>query len=263
MIRAGFSAMVALSLSFPAFAAEPAVAPPAAVAEGKTVIDQTTGMEFVFVNGGCYQMGSNNIDNTKPVHPVCVSAFSMGKTEVTQAQWAKVMGNNPSRFKQCGPECPVEYVSWNEAQHFIKKLNSLSGKQYRMPTEAEWEYAARSGGKNEQWAGTNDQKQLNSFAWYKDNSGETTHKVALKMPNGLGLYDMTGNVDEWCRDWYHEAYNASPKDNPSGPGNGKERVLRGGSWVGTVDEARAAMRYSYTPDDRYDYAGLRLVLPAR
>ena len=231
----------------------------------KTVSDPTTGMQFVFVKGGCYQMGSIEIQDAKPVHQVCLSDFYMGKYEVTQSQWEKVMGNNPSSFKECGPECPVEKVSWNDAQEFIKKLNSKSGKQYRLPTEAEWEYAARSGGKDEIWAGTSDESTLSRYAWYDDeNSSSSTHKVGLKKSNGLGLYDMSGNVLEWCQDWYNEAYyEDSPKDNPSGPDNSEQRVVRGGSWSLIASIAQTGFRHRYDPGNRAHFVGLRLLLPAQ
>jgi formylglycine-generating enzyme required for sulfatase activity len=231
----------------------------------KTTTDSVTGMEFVSVKGGCYQMGSTTGGTEeKPVHQVCLSDFHMGKYEVTQGQWEKVMGSNPSHFKQCGPECPVETVFWNDAQEFIKKLNSGSGKQYRLPTEAEWEYAARSGGKDEKWAGTSDETILGKYAWYDNNSGKTTHKAGLKKANGLGLHDMSGNVWEWCQDWYSDSYyDDSPKNNPSGPANGELRVMRGGSWNSYGSVARAAFRGRFDPGGRSFNVGFRLVLPAK
>jgi formylglycine-generating enzyme required for sulfatase activity len=239
-------------------------APPSGVPD-KPNTDPITGMEFVSVKGGCYQMGSTTGGtDEKPVHQVCLSDFHMGKYEVTQGQWEKMMGSNPSHFKQCGPECPVEDVSWNDAQEFIKKLNSGSGKQYRLPTEAEWEYAARSGGKDEKWAGTSDETSLGKYAWYEKNSGQTTHKAGLKKANGLGLHDMSGNVWEWCQDWYSDSYyDDSQKDNPTGPDNGEQRVLRGGSWLYNDNDARAASRSRCDPGSRYNYGGIRLVLPAK
>jgi formylglycine-generating enzyme required for sulfatase activity len=242
---------------------DPAAATAASAINDPTT-DPATGMKFVFVKGGCYQMGSTTGgDNEKPVHQVCVSDFYIGKYEVTQGQWEKVMGSNPSNFKQCGPECPVESVSWNDAQEFIKKLNAKSGKQYRLPTEAEWEYAARSGGRDETWAGTSDEASLGKFAWYEKNSGKVTHKAGLKKPNGLGIHDMSGNVWEWCQDWYNESYyEDSPKDNPPGADNGKYRVLRGGSWYYNADVAQATFRTRFPPVTR-GYFGARLALPAQ
>jgi formylglycine-generating enzyme len=137
---------------------------------------------------------------------------SFGKYEVTQAQWEAVMGNNPAYFKQCGESCPVESVSWNDVQEFIKKLNQQTGKTYRLPTEAEWEYAARSGGKSEKYSGGNN---VDSVAWYNGNSGKQTHPVGRKQPNGLGIYDMSGNVWEWVEDIYsNSAYRAHNRNNP-------------------------------------------------
>jgi formylglycine-generating enzyme len=224
-------------------------------------------IQMVLVKGGCYQMGDTFGDgqaNEKPEHQVCVDDFSIGKYVVTQAQWQAVMGNNPSSFKDCGGDCPVEQVSWQEVQEFIAKLNRLSGRHYRLPTEAEWEYAARSGGKHERWAGTSEKNQLGEYAWYIENSDEKTHVVGQKQPNGLGLYDMSGNVGQWLQDRYDSAYyEKSPKGNPEGPPVGSARVVRGGSWGGAASKARVAYRnYPYDPSSRYSLIGFRLVLPA-
>lgn len=230
-----------------------------------TVNDPVTGMEFVLIKGGCYKMGDTFGDgepNEKPAHEVCVSGFYLGKYEVTQAQWLKVREENPSEFKQCGPDCPVDSVSWNMAREYIKALNGKSGKQYRLPTEAEWEYAARSGGGEEKWAGTSDEGALGEFAWYGSNGGGKTHRVGMKKANGLGLYDMTGNVREWCQDWYGETYYAkSPKDNPAGPESGGLRVQRGGDWEREGKDVRAANRTGNEPDLQSALYGFRLVLP--
>jgi sulfatase modifying factor 1 len=223
--------------------------------DGPNFIDAATGMEFVFVKGGCFQMGDTFGDGIyceKPVHEVCVNDFYMGKYEVTQGQWKKVMGNDQSEFrdcefKDCGDNCPVETVSWNDTQKFISKLNSQSDKNYRLPTEAEWEYAARSGGKKEKWAGTSDESSLKDYAWFHYNSGPKTHPVGQKKPNGLGIYDMSGNVREWCSDWYGaKYYGESPRDNPRGPGSGEYRVLRGGAWNELPWPSRAAHRLPNT-----------------
>jgi formylglycine-generating enzyme required for sulfatase activity len=200
----------------------------------------------------------------KPVHRVCVDGFSLGKNLVTQAQWQEVMGENPSYFKQCGGNCPVEKVSWNDAQAFLQRLNEQTGKNYRLPSEAQWEYAARSGGKNEQWAGTSDIHEFGAFAWLAENSGGKTHPVGSRRPNGLGLYDMTGNVWEWCNDWYDEGYyKQSPEKNPQGPASGNNRVLRGGSWNDAAPSTRASERWSYAPVSNYYNFGFRLMLPER
>ena len=232
-------------------------------AGGQSFADVATGMEFVFVKGGCYEMGDTFGDgrpDEKPVHNVCVNDFYMGKYEVTQGQWQAVMGSNPSKFNNCGANCPVEQVSWNDTQDFIGRLNGKTGKNYRLPTEAEWEYAARSGGKREKYASGDD---LDRVAWYSSNSGSRTHSVGTKAPNGLGLFDMSGNVWEWCQDWYGEKYyNESTKDNPRGPSSGQYRVLRGGAWSDIPEYVRAAYRFRNPPALRYNIYGFRLSLSA-
>lgn len=251
--------------------AAPAATAPAPVVPATpgpvTVVDPVTGMEFVFVKGGCYKMGDTfgaGGSDEKPVHDVCVSDFYLGKYEVTQSQWEKVLGNNPSTSKEIGPDYPVNSVSWQTIQEFIKSLNAKSGKQYRLPSEAEWEYAARSGGKEEKWAGTDDEASLDQYAWYDKNSSNSMHRIGLRKANGLGIHDMSGNVYEWCQDFYNESYyKGSPKNNPSGADHGETRVLRGGSYLYDAGVARAAKRRSDTPGDFvYDY-GLRLLLPAQ
>jgi len=225
-------------------------------------------MEFAFVKGGCFEMGDTfgvflGGSDEKPVHSVCVGDFHMGKYEVTQAQWEKVMGSNPSHFRK-GGSYPVEEVSWNDAQEFIGKLNRMTGKSYRLPTEAEWEYAARSGGKREKWAGTSSEADLADYVWYAKNAGDSTHPAGEKKPNGLGLYDMSGNVWEWCGDWYGKDYYASsPRDNPTGPSSGESRVYRGGSWYNIPRHVRATHRYCSSPNFRSTDLCFRLVLPAR
>lgn len=221
---------------------------------------------MVPVKGGCYQMGDTFGDggkNEKPVHRVCVDDFYIGKYLVTQAQWQAVMGGNPSHFKECGPNCPVEQVSWEDVQKFIRQLNEQTGKNYRLPYEAEWEYAARSGGKREQWAGTSDPDELGAYAWLEDNSGEKTQPVGTRRPNGLGLYDMSGNVWQWCKDWYDaDYYKKSPARNPRGASSGTNRVIRGGSWCLSADLIRAAIRNHRAPSRRLNCIGFRLALPA-
>ena len=221
---------------------------------------------MVFVQGGTFEMGSNNGDSDeKPIHTVTVSDFYMSATEVTQAQWKAVMGSNPSNWK--GDNLPVESVSWNDVQKFLKKLNKSTGENYRLPTEAEWEYAARGGvetnGRSSQtkYAGSNN---IDEVAWYGDNSGSKTHPVGKKKPNELGLYDMTGNVWEWCNDWYDEDYySSSPQNNPQGANSGKYRVLRGGSCSHFARFCRVAFRSGYNPDFGLFNFGFRLVLSAR
>jgi sulfatase modifying factor 1 len=230
-----------------------------------TEADTSQDIGMVFVKGGCYQMGDTFGDgeaDEKPVHQACISDFYIGKYVVTQEQWVAVMGSNPSKFT--GDRRPVEQVSWDDVQEFIVKLNTRTGKRYRLPTEAEWEYAARSGGKQEKWAGTSDVNLLGNYAWYKDNSGQETHVVGQKLPNGLGLYDMSGNVWEWVQDFYGDVYyEGSPKDNPHGPKLGSNnRVLRGGCWFMNARGIRTAIRTQFLPSERISIYGFRLVLPA-
>ena len=194
-----------------------------------------------------------------PVHEVCVDEFYMGKYEVTQGQWKSIMGNNTSALSTCGGDnCPVDTVSWSDVQKFISKLNSRSGgSKYRLPTEAEWEYAARSGGKSEKYSGG---KNINSVAWYAENSGRKNHPVGTKAQNGLGIYDMSGNVWEWTNDWYgSDYYKNSPRNNPSGPGSGVDRVVRGGCVTGEAANQRVSRRNGYAPDLRTHALGFRLL----
>jgi len=224
-----------------------------------------TGMEFVFIKGGCFERGDTFGDgdsDEKPVHEVCVDDFYLGKYEITQRQWEKVMGGNPSTFT--GRDNPVDRVGWNDVQQFIERLNSQSNRKYRLPTEVEWEYAAKSGGKREKYSGTSQEGELGEYVWYYGNSGASTHPVGQKKPNGLGLYDMSGNVWEWCADWYDaHYYQNSPKYNPRGPGNGELRVLRGGSWFRGPSFVRTACRLWSDPASRSINVGFRLCSPAR
>lgn len=193
----------------------------------------------------------------KPVHKVCVDDFYMGKYEVTRGEYRKIMGSSPSRFDK-GERYPVENVNWNDAQSFIKKLNSRTGRKYRLPTEAEWEYATRSGGKKEKYAGSNSSEDV---AWFDDNSGSSTHGVGTKSANGLGIFDMSGNVWEWCQNWYDENYyDKSPVNNPTGPLSGSLLVVRGGSWHYVSWFVRSAVRSRLRPGYRFKDLGFRLVL---
>jgi formylglycine-generating enzyme required for sulfatase activity len=225
-----------------------------------TYTDPITDMKFIFVKGGCFQMGDifgDGESDEKPVHEVCVDDFYMGKYEVTQGQWKEVMGSNPSHFSNCGNNCPVETVSWNDVQDFIKRLNQKTSANYRLPTEAEWEYSARSGGKEEKYSGGNN---IDSVAWYDENSGNRTHPVDQKSPNGLDIYDMTGNVWEWVQDLYDSNYyNNSPRNNPTGANSGVSHVLRGGSWLNLDRDTRAYRRLGRNPGYRRDTLGFRLV----
>lgn len=214
--------------------------------------------EMVFVEGGRFMMGSNSgDDDLKPAHEVELSSYYIGKYEVTQAQWKAVMGNNPSYFKDCN-QCPVEQVSWNDVQEFIGKLNQKTGKKYRLPTEAEWEYSARGGAKSRgyPYSGGND---FGSVAWYVYNSGGKTHSVGSKQANELGIYDMTGNVWEWCSDWYG-SYSGTFQRDPQGASSGDLRVRRGGGW--NTDELGKIVTFSSGnyPEANIKTDGFRLVL---
>ncbi|PKN23556.1 MAG: formylglycine-generating enzyme family protein [Deltaproteobacteria bacterium HGW-Deltaproteobacteria-3] len=223
-------------------------------------------IEFVAIPGGCFRRGDTKadgyaFDDEKPAHQVCLEAFSIGKHEVTQGQWQLVMDENPSANKKCGGNCPVEQVSWDDAQVFITRLNTLTGRNYRLPTEAEWEYAAR-GGQGQTWAGTDNRFELQEYARFAENSVRQSGPVGEKKPNPFGLYDMTGNVWEWVQDWYGaHYYAASPCRNPQGPQTGEHRVFRGGSWGTNHVGARASNRLRREPGFRSDVLGFRLVLP--
>jgi formylglycine-generating enzyme required for sulfatase activity len=252
------------------------------------------------VVGGSFWMGAQKADpsgqnydseawgDEERVHKVTLSSFYMSEVVVTQALWKAVMGTTVGQQRDKanpewpmggeGGEYPMYYVNWNECQEFIKKLNVVTGKSFRLPTEAEWEYAARGGKKSlgYKYSGSN---TIGDVAWYWENSGDKilfgpwnsdtieknnckTHPVNCKKPNELGLYDMSGNVWEWCKDWYEEKYySQGPQDNPQGPSMGSRRVLRGGSWSNYARPCRVSSRYGSDPDSRYNYIGFRLVLP--
>jgi len=219
-------------------------------------------IEMVFVQGGTFTMGCTEDEGEceygeTPVHSVTLGNFHIGKYPVTQKQWKMIMEDNPSSFKN--DEAPVENVSWNDVQVFIERLNAATDGNYRLPTEAEWEYAARGGskGKNYKYSGSN---TINEVAWYYENSSNSTHPVGGKLPNELGLYDMSGNVWEWCNDWYNLDYYAiSPQNDPQGPATGAYRVLRGGAWLNPADACRVAYRNNENPDSRRNGVGFRLV----
>jgi len=223
--------------------------------------------EMIFVKGsglttlGCTkEQGADCNDDERPHQNVTLNDFYISKTPVTQKLWEKVMGNNPSRFKNCGGNCPVESVSWFEVQEFIKKLNAMTGKKYRLLTEAEWEYAARGGGisKSQKYSGSNN---LNQIAWYGANSQKKTQPVCTKQPNELGICDMTGNVWEWVQDWRDRYPTASGiKSNPKGPSSGTNRVYRGCSWQDNALYCRVSRRNGAVPEARNSSVGLRLAL---
>ena len=212
-----------------------------------------------FTMGATEEQGSDVSDNEKPAHHVMLSPYYIGKTEVTQELWEAVMGSNPSFFSG-NKNRPVENVSWDDCQVFINKLNRLTGKRFRLPTEAEWEYAARGGKKSKgyKYSGSN---TIDAVAWYDTNSAGTTHPVASKAPNELGLYDMSGNVWEWCSDWYGKSYyEESPEPNPIGPEIGTLRVKRGGDWYFSANKCRVSFRNSNSQHYQTSENGLRLVL---
>ena len=247
----------------------------------------------VKVEGGKFDMGSDDhTEDRKPAHTVMLKSFNIGAYEVTQEQWEAVMGKNPSSY-DCA-QCPVTNVTWDDVQEFIKKLNSGSGKHYRLPTEAEWEYAARGGqtekltweknhdnnivargGVNELLV-TQDNRKVpakekegkpyagkvlpGSVAWFDRNSEDHVHPIGRKKPNGLGLYDMSGNAEEWCYDFYAANYGAStPQDNPTGPAGGRSHVVRGGSFQSNAEEVGVTRRAAYLPNTKNSSLGFRLV----
>lgn len=244
-------------------------APMVLINEGKSALNKPKSKkellsyepEMVFVAGGSFEMGSNEgYDNEKPVHRVKLGDYYIGKYEVTQAQWEKVMENNPSEFKGCA-NCPVENVSWDDIQVYLHKLNKQTGKSYRLPTEAEWEYAARGGKASEgyDYAGG---RMAKNVGWIGSNSDSKTHEVGTKKMNELGIYDMSGNVWEWCNDWYR-AYGSTNRRNQTKTNIGNYRVLRGGCWhdfAGYSRYSRVAHRYSSHPQDRDSGYGFRVVL---
>jgi len=204
-------------------------------------------IDFVWVPKGCFDREGQE---------VCLSqSYWLGKTEITQGQWQAVMGTKPSHFRYCGSICPVEQVSWNDAQAFIEKLNSKGEGKFALPTEAQWEYACRSGGKDQQYAGSN---QIKHVAWYDENSSDAPHWVATKKANALGLYDMSGNVWEWTADRYGK-YPPESQTDPLGVSRGNKRVLRGGSWFDDVWFLRCSNRGQYAPDHRHGDLGLRVL----
>ena len=227
--------------------------------------------EMVKVDGGSFQMGATpevNFDNSvlengmqvmdysRPIHKVYVNDFYIGKYEVTQKLWKAVMGNNPSEFK--GDDLPVENVSWMDANVFISLLNKKTGKNYRLPTEAEWEFAARGGNQSKKYAYSGGNNP-DTVAWHLFNSDNKTHPVGQLLPNELNLYDMSGNVWEWCYDWF-APYTENPQHNPHGPQNGDFRIFRGGSWFYVSLDSKTANRNGSRPNEAFNYVGFRLAL---
>jgi len=240
----------------------------------KTFRDCPDCPEMVEIPAGSFEMGSNekifnpiagNNDEERPVHHVTIEkSFAMGMTKVTKGQWKAIMGNNPNPAQShynnypgnCGDNCPVQNVSWEDAQEFIKKLNAITGKHYRLPSEAEWEYACRAGG-HHAYCGSDD---VNSVAWYADNSNHNPHPVATKQANAWGLYDMSGNVREWIEDNYHESYDGAPTDGSVWSGNGRDRVVRSGSWDYIPEAERASARNSDNPTSNSSLNGFRVAM---
>ena len=226
--------------------------------------------KMILVDGGTFTMGATTEQtgaqyDEKPAHPVTLSDYYIAETEVTQGLWKAVTGYSPtsggdswSASYGIGDNYPAYLISYEDVQSFITQLNALTGVTFRMPTEAEWEYAARGGNQSKGYlySGSN---TLGNVAWYTDNSGSMTHPVATKAANELGLYDMSGNVWEWCSDWYNSSYySSSPQNNPQGPSSGSSRVRRGGDWHYGATGCRVANRNFYTPSDRSTYLGVRL-----
>ena len=211
---------------------------------------------MVYVSGGTFIMGGDESSDQTPTHSVTLSSYYICKYEVTQALWRAVMGSNPSKFK--GDNLPVEQVSWNDCQTFINRLNNYTGRNFRLPTEAEWEFAARGGNysRHYKYSGSN---YISDVAWYCDNSGNRTHPVGTKQANELGLYDMSGNVWEWCSDRYG-SYSSYSQSNPTGATSGFGRVERGGNWCGLARYCCSSHRSYYAPGNSFDGLGLRLVL---
>ena len=229
--------------------------------ESKTYTVNGVTFKMVAVEGGTFTMGatseqgSDAEDDEKPAHQVTLSDYWIGETEVTEGLWTAVMGSNPSLYKK-GDIYPVEYVTWNDCQTFISKLNALTGETFRLPTEAEWEFAARGGtmSRGYKYSGSN---TLSDVAWYYDNSGSAKHPVATKAANELGLYDMSGNVWEWCQDWYG-SYSGAAQTDPTGPIAGSLRVCRGGSWSDRAELCVVSYRGIDVPSFRSSSIGLRL-----
>lgn len=241
--------------------------------KGKTFTANGVSFTMMPVEGGEFTMGATSEqqtgygddDNELPTHRVTLSSYMIGETEVTQELWEAVMGYKPtsggdqwSSKYGLGAQYPAYCISWNDVQEFITKLNSITGETFRMPTEAEWEYAARGGNKSKgyMYSGSN---TIGDVAWYGSNSGRKTHAVKTKSPNELGLYDMSGNVWEWCSDWYG-SYSSNAQTDPTGPSTGSDRVGRGSSWINNATCCRVAVRSHNTPSDRGSLIGFRLAL---
>ena len=231
------------------------------MSDEKTYTVNGVSFTMIAVKGGAFTMGataeqgSGVSDNEKPAHQVTLSDYYIGQTEVTEALWRAVMGSNPSD-NQMGDNYPVENVSWDDCQTFISKLNALTGETFRLPTEAEWEFAARGGtmSRGYKYSGSN---TLGDVAWYNTNSAWGKRPVGTKAANELGLYDMSGNVWEWCQDWF-DSYSSAAQTNPTGPSTGSYRVGRGGCWYDSAWLCRVSYRSYGAPSNTSSYLGLRL-----
>ena len=221
---------------------------------------ETSHFPMVWVASGSFWMGSSKNENSSPVHKVSIKGFYISKYEITQAEWQQIMGSNPAHFKNC-PNCPIENVNWYDVQEFISQINIKTAKNYRLPTEAEWEYAAQGGNNTNRYAdffyaGSN---RIKEVAWFANNAQLKTHAVDSKKPNQLGIYGMSGNVWEWCNDWFG-AYHAHNQENPRGAITGSWRVVRGGSFQDYSNYCRVSTRYFYKPNFKSKDGGFRLVL---
>ena len=229
------------------------------VAAGTVIKDCAECPEMVEIPAGSFVMGSEKNADEQPPHTVAIRSFLMGRTEVTQKQWLSVMGRNPSRFIDCGPECPVDSVSWDDVQPFIAKLNQITGRKYRLPSEAEWEYAARAGTTTE-WSFGDDVSKLPEYARFWDESRAKTQVAGQKLPNPFGLFDMHGNVWEWTQDCYHDSYRGAPTDGSAWTTacTSNSRVTRGGSWVSIPKILRSGNRGRLRSGHGDSQMGLRL-----
>ncbi|MBF0461068.1 MAG: formylglycine-generating enzyme family protein [Magnetococcales bacterium] len=262
----GYFSMVVVAVpDFGWFTKGKAVSAP--VADAVPSVKDANGIEFVLIPAGRFQMGTpfgaDVSEDEIPQHWVTISQpFYLGRYEVTQAQWESIMGSNPSEFK--GADRPVDSVSWDETQIFIGKLNEKAGGAvYRLPTEAEWEYAVRAGTETTRYWGDG-AEGMDQYAWYGDNAGKKSHPVGQLKPNAWGLYDMLGNVWEWCQDRYsNKTYTKDPVTDPQGPVEGAGRVMRGGGWNGYAGHLRAAYRFELDPGYRRRNLGLRLRMEKR
>ena len=229
---------------------------------GETTTNTASNIEMVTIPAGCYLMGALPSDSgaagpEKPQHQVCLQSFKIGKYEVTQGQWRAVMGVDTAWFSSCGDNCPVEMVSWDDTQSFLAKLNQQTGQSFKLPSEAQWEYACRGGAVDDLYCGGNDPGAL---AWYSINSSSQTHPVGEKKANGYGLYDMSGNAFEWVTDCWYTSYHGAPDDGSAWLGDSCSfRVMRGGSWYYGSHPLRASFRGGYSSVSPYRFSGFRLL----